>query len=159
MQQPICSITGVDEEWSDISNLTSGETLYQNKRCSALFKDGKDEPAHYIGAIIKRCPDGWCWSGSFWLTEEDYLSGDRSKMISSSQCVKSFPFEPKTFYIDVIEKEVAKDDWEMWCKDPEQLNEVWEYYDRYIPKEELVTEVTENKISESPTSHENIPES
>ena len=159
MQEPICPITGIDEEWNDISNLTSGETLYQNKRCSALFKDGKDSQAHYISAIVKRCPDGSCWSGRLWLSEEDYLSGDRSKMINKSQCVKSFPFEPKTFYIDVIEEEVAPDDWESWCKDPEQLNEVWEYYDRYIPKEELVTEVTENKISESPTSHENIPES
>jgi hypothetical protein len=50
-------------------------------------------------------------------------------MIRPSGWIKSFPFTPKTFYLNVIEKEVAKDDWEMWLADPKQLEEVAEYYD------------------------------
>jgi hypothetical protein len=42
--------------------------------------------------------------------------------------IKGFPFTPKTFYIDVLEEEIKKDDWIMWVKDPKQLDEVWEYY-------------------------------
>ena len=58
------------------------------------------------------------------------MTGDKSKKVGSAQYIKSFPFEPKTFYIDVIEEEVAKDDWEMYLKDPKQLEKVWEYYDK-----------------------------
>ena len=41
MQEPICPITGIDEEWVDVSELCDGKIVYQNRRCSALFKDGK----------------------------------------------------------------------------------------------------------------------
>ena len=45
--------------------------------------------------------------------------------------LKGFPFTPKTFYIDVLEEEIEKDDWIMWVKDPSQLDDLFEYYDRY----------------------------
>lgn len=128
LQQPICPITGIDEEWNDITSLNDGETMYQNNRCSALFKDGKDGEAYYIDAIIKRTQNGSCYSGSFWLSKKDYLTGNRDLMIRSRQYIREFPFTPKTFYIDVIEEEVAKDDWEMYLKDPNQLEEVFQYY-------------------------------
>lgn len=129
LQEPICPVTGVDDEWVDVAEMNGGETLYQNKRCSGLFKETNGK-CWYVDAIVKKIQDGTTWSGSFWLSKEDYLTGDKSKLIGSSQCVKSFPFEPKTFYIDVIEEEVAKDDWEMYLKDPKQLEKVWEYYDK-----------------------------
>jgi hypothetical protein len=132
LQEPICPITGINEEWTNIRDASEDdEMMYQNNRCSALFK-GKSGKCWYIDAIIKRTDNGHCWSGSFWLSKEDYLAGDRSKMIGSSQYIKSFPFEPKTFYIDVVEEEVAQDDWEMWLKDPAQLDEVFQYYDRRV---------------------------
>ena len=34
-----------------------------------------------------------------------------------------------TITIDVLEKEVAKDDWEMWVKDESSLEELAKYYD------------------------------
>lgn len=129
LQEPICPVTGVDEEWVDMTELNDGEILYQNKRCSGLFKESNGK-CWYVDAIVKKTENSGCWSGSFWLSKEDYLVGDKSKMIHSTQYVKSFPFEPKTFYIDVIEEEVAKDDWEMYAKDPKQLEAVWRYYDR-----------------------------
>jgi hypothetical protein len=124
-------ITGKDEEWSDVRDLGDGKPWYQNKRCSGLFKDGKDGKPYYIDAIIKRDQRGTCWSGMAWLNEEDWLNGDRNLMIDKRGYVKSFPFTPKTFYIDVKDVEVAKDDWESFIVDPSQLDEVWEYYDKY----------------------------
>jgi len=36
---------------------------------------------------------------------------------------------PKRFVIDVIEEEVAKDDWELHIKNKKDLDKVWEVYD------------------------------
>ena len=131
LQEPICPITGVDEEWVNIRDVSDeDEMMYQNKRCSALFKS-KSGKCWYVDAIVKKVVQtGHCFTGSFWLSKEDFLAGDKTKKIGSAQYVKSFPFTPKTFYIDVIEEEVAKDDWEMYLKDPKQLEKVWKYYDK-----------------------------
>jgi len=129
MWKPLGPITGREEEWAECSIRMDGVKSYQNRRCSALFKDGPDGRAHYIDAIVKRDQRGVCWTGRCWLSEEDYKSGDRSRMISSRGYVKEFPFTPKTFYVDVIDVEVAPDDWESFIKDPAQLDEVRAYYD------------------------------
>ena len=127
LQEPICPITGIDEEWNDVSGFGDGKQMWQNKRCSALFKYENGD-VYYADAIIKKTQGGSCWSGSFWLNKKDYLTGNRDLMIRSSQQIRGFPFVPKTFYIDVIEEEVAPDDWEMYLKDPSQLEEVFKYY-------------------------------
>ncbi len=125
-------LTGEDDEWYDVGDfIGDGKTsLFQNNRNSAVFKSGIHSKAYYIDAIVKRAPNGNCWSGNFWASKEDYLTGNKDLMINSFGYIKSFPFIPKTFYIDVIEEEVAKDDWEMWVKDPEQLKEFYNYYDK-----------------------------
>lgn len=131
LQEPICPITGIDEEWTDVAEINGGKTLFQNKRCSCVFKEEKDGRAYYIDAIVKKTQKGHCFSGSFWLSKEDYLKGYKSKKIGCKQYIKSFPFTPKTFYIDVIEEEIGDDDWEMYLKSPKQLQRVWKYYDKY----------------------------
>ena len=129
--EPLGPITGKDEEWVEVSDhISNGKEWYQNKRCGALFKDGKDGKPYYIDAVVKRDQRGVTWSGRAWLNEEDWLNGDRSKMVDKVGYIKSFPFIPKTFYIDVKDVEVTKDDWESFVVDPSQLNEVWEYYDK-----------------------------
>lgn len=133
LQEPICPIMGIDDEWCDISEISCEPkgTLYQNNRDSAVFKevlDGGKERCYYIDAIIKVTPDNVPWNGPFWLSKEDYLTGDVSLMIRPTGYIKSFPFTPKTFYVDVIEEEVTPDEWEMYLKDPKQLDEVLEYY-------------------------------
>jgi hypothetical protein len=130
--EPLIGITGKDEEWGDVRDLDDGNPWYQNKRCPALFKDGQDGKPYYLDAIIKRDQNGICWSGLAWINEEDYKSGDRSKMIGKKAYIKSFPFIPKTFYIDVKDVEVTAGDWESFIVDPKQLDEVWEYYDQYL---------------------------
>jgi len=136
--ESVTPILNIDNEWTDVYDET-----YQNKRCSALFKDSRDGKPYYIDAIIKKNQNGTCWSGMFWLSEEDYKSGDRRKMIGKRGYVKSFPFEPKTFYIDVIDVEVSKDDWESFIVDVKQLDEVKEYYNLDISdfREEKINEI------------------
>jgi hypothetical protein len=130
LQEPICPVTGIDEEWVKVREVSGDdEMMYQNKRCSAVFKSESGK-CWYLDAIVKKTQTGSCWSGTFWLSKDDYLSGDKSKKIGCAHYVKSFPFTPKTFYIDVIEEEVAKDDWEMYLKDRKQLDKVWKYYDK-----------------------------
>ena len=129
LQKTIAPTTGEDDEWNDVSEMNGGEKLFQNKRDSAIFKydDGK---CRYVDAIVKVTQNDSSWSGPFWLSKEDYLTGNKDLMVRCSGLIKSFPFTPKTFYIDVIEEEIAKDDWEMFLKDPKQLEEYYEYYDR-----------------------------
>ena len=121
--EPLQPITGKDEEWNECNH---GDAPYwQNKRESGLFKQA-DGRVTYNSALIKRCPNGVTWSGPCYLTREDAINN--TNRFHSSLEIKGFPFTPKTFYIDVLEEEVAPDDWIMWVKDPSQLNEVWEYY-------------------------------
>ncbi len=122
--KPLCPLTGKDEEWQ---NDTDSE-LYQNKRCSAVFKDGKDGIPYYLDAIV--------WQGEeSWDTFTGQVDGEKSR-----QYLK-FPFTPKTFYVNVYrvdyDKEKHKDmdyiegndeKYVQYIKDREQLKEVWEYY-------------------------------
>ena len=108
----ITSLTGKDEEWNEVS-----DGMFQNNRNSAVFKDSKDNKAYYIDAISWKTQTGSCWHG-------------RADNISSRQYIKSFPFKPKTFIIDVIEEEVKKDNWSLHIKNKEDLNKVWEFYDK-----------------------------
>lgn len=124
LQEPICDITGIDEEWIDVADMNNGETLYQNNRCSAIFKHN-DGNCHYVDAIIFKTQKGFTYnSGSVIMPD--------GSIIGSKQKIKSFPFKPKTFYIDVIETEVAKDDWEFRIKDESQLIPVFKCYDRLL---------------------------
>jgi len=115
--QTITPLTGEDSEWSNIGNDT-----FQNNRDCAVFKDNKTGKCTYLDAIV-------------WKTDKNSWSG-WCENVSSSQEIKSFPFTPKTFVIEVNEKEVAKDDWEFSFKNKSDLDKVWEFYVKPIEKEE-----------------------
>ena len=139
LQEPICPITGIEEEWADIMGMNGGEKMWQNSRCSGLFKT-EDEKCSYVDAIV-------------WKGEEEYdtftgwvyIDDKNFELISSSQCVK-FPFTPKTFYIDVVSVPVTKEEAESRnmhyiegdfkkcyytiLKNPKQLDKVFKYYDK-----------------------------
>ncbi|WP_128547223.1 hypothetical protein [Larkinella soli] len=119
--QPLCPITGMDEEWFNVTDLGSEGQLFQNCRLSSVFKklNGK---AYYLDAIVWKTQTGSTWSGSA------FLPGGTK--IMSRQFIKQFPFTPKTFYIDVIEEEIAKDDWKFTIIDEKQLEEVFSYYQK-----------------------------
>lgn len=114
--KPITPIECTDLEWGESF---SNDDSYQNKRLSSVFKKGKDGKPYYLDAITWRTQTGSTWHGSALKT-----NGEK---VTSSQLIK-LPFTPKTFYIDVIEKEIEKDDWEFYIKDESQLDEVFEYY-------------------------------
>jgi hypothetical protein len=128
MFETIAPVTGEDWEWGEPSDYGDGPT-YQNMRDSRIFKKGKDGKPYFIEAMIKKTQSGVTWHGWFWKSKEDYLTGNKDLKIAPKAYIKSFPFTPKTFYIDVIEEEVAPDDWEMYMVNPEQLNEVYNYYE------------------------------
>ena len=112
LQEPICEITGIDEEWIDVSrfgdgNGSGGDILFQNSRCTGLFKN-KDGRCWYLDAIVWK-GDTEGESGNDW----DTFTG-RVEEFSSRQCVKSFPFTPKTFYIDVTREQLPED----WNQEP-----------------------------------------
>lgn len=116
--KPLSPIKCDDSEWMESS--FSGDDHYQNKRLSSVFKEGKDGKPYYIDAIVWCNQKGVTYSGS--------ALNNRGIRIQSRQFIK-LPFIPKTFYIDVIEKEIAKDDFEFYIKDETQLKEVFEYYE------------------------------
>ena len=129
LQESICPITGIDEEWVAIAeDMRMGglkDTIYQNSRCAGLFKNS-DGKCWYLDAISWKGEKN-SWSGSALLETSKGVFEE----YSSRQYVKSFPFIPKTFYIDIIEKEVEKDDWEFYIKSKRQLSKVFKYYDKY----------------------------
>jgi hypothetical protein len=113
--------------------------MYQNSRCSGLFKNGVKGESYYINAIVWKGEEEWDT-----YTGKVYIDDISSNLISSSQIVK-FPFKPKTFYIDVINIPISKEKAESnnihyiedknnncyytILKDKNQLNEVFNYYE------------------------------
>ena len=84
--EPLCPLTGKDWEWLDVSDFGGRDDgpLFQNKRCSHVFKDGNG--AYDMDGKIFREPDGSC-----------YTSGDSKVSIN-------FPYTPKREYVDVSKK-------------------------------------------------------
>ena len=116
MHDPLSPISCNDNEWGESF---SGDDTYQNKRLSSVFKQGVNGIPYYLNAITWKTQNETTWSGS--------AMNKYGVMVKSSQNIK-LPFTPKTFIIDVIEKEIAPDDWEFHIKDESQLKEVFEYY-------------------------------
>lgn len=120
--EPLMPILGIDEEWVDVSELGDGQPLFQNKRCSAVFKEGKDGRAYYLDAIAFVDTKGFGWSGGANMPD--------GTVLRSRQFIKEFPFTPKTFKINVVDVEVRPDDWDFTIEDVTQLDVVFEYYAR-----------------------------
>jgi hypothetical protein len=83
--EPLTPLTGKDDEWTDISEWC-GHTVYQNKRCSHVFKD-IDGKAYDINGRVFREPNGACY------TNRD------------SRVYIEFPYVPKTEYVDAEREE------------------------------------------------------
>lgn len=131
--ETLAPITGEDEEWTDVTQINDGESMFQNNRDSRVFKDGKNGKAYFIEAIVFDGDIGGRFTGNGSVS----LNGEN---IGSTQYIKAFPFTPKTFYVDVIDHrfndkeekqlDVNGDWWTHSIKDETQLKEVFEYYDK-----------------------------
>lgn len=117
LQEPICPITGVDEEWTDIAEINGGVTMYQNNRCSAIFRDNTGD--YYIDAVVFKDQFG----STFTCGGNGNVEG-----VTSRQYIKEYPFTPKTFYIDVFSTEVKPGWWEHTLVKPKQTLTVKRYY-------------------------------
>lgn len=134
-------ITGADDEWNDIStieNVQEGTGTFQNNRLSSVFKEGNEGKPYYLNSIVfKPVGKDYTFTGN-----SVNISEGSEETVGSAHYIKAFPFQPKTFTIDVNEKEYRKLKdgslveeegggwWESWLADPKQLESVWEYYDK-----------------------------
>ena len=78
--EPLAPLTGEPDEWMDVS-----DTMYQNRRCSHVFKDGKDGKdgrAYDIDGVVWRDKDGCTYTNR------------------ASRVFITFPYYPKTEYRD-----------------------------------------------------------
>lgn len=114
--EPLTPIMCTDDEWSDIGE-EMGTDIYQNNRCSAVFKNGKNGKPYYLDAIVWRNQKGVTFTGT--------VLNSKKEKIYSHQTIR-IPFNSKTFYIDVIE---PPDDSPIYIKDDIQLKKVWKYYE------------------------------
>lgn len=88
--EPLCPLTGEDSEWNEIAKEMSGSnngTLYQNNRCSHVFKD--DDGAYDIeGKVFYD-----------WYTDEETGEKYKSHYTSrESRVPVTFPYTPVTVY-------------------------------------------------------------
>lgn len=110
--QQLSEITGEETEWLEISKNT-----YQNKKLKTLFKQ-KDK-SYFVNAIIWETQDHQEIFAGIAKTKD-------GKEISCRQVVKSFPFVPKTFRIEV---ENILGDLLITNQGEKELEEVFSYYD------------------------------
>ncbi len=75
--EPLAPLTGADDEWQEV-----GTGVWQNLRCSHVFKDADGRPYDSSGRIFRE-PDGSCFQSH------------------ESRVYVEFPYTPKREYIDV----------------------------------------------------------
>lgn len=89
---PVAPLTGEDWEWNHINDdRTNNVSVYQNKRCSAVFKqsDRFDGQPYYLDAKVF-----WNWyKGEDGKPFKSYYTG------SNSMVPIEFPYTPKTEYV------------------------------------------------------------
>lgn len=91
--EPLTPLTGEDWEWNDVSTF-DGVTLYQNKRCSHVFKEN-DEAYDSNGKVFYD-----------WYTDEQTGEKFKSYFTSRDSRVKiKFPYTPTVEYIERIEND------------------------------------------------------
>ena len=69
--KPLSPLTGEDDEWTEVSQI-SGYPHFQNKRCSSVFKNGKDGEAYDIDGKV------------FWEWYKDEETGEAIKSYYTS---------------------------------------------------------------------------
>jgi len=79
--EPVTPLTGDDDEWNDIAEINGGP-LWQNNRCSRVFKEA-DGSVYDIEGKVFREPSGACF------TSRD------------SRVPVTFPYTPATEIVDV----------------------------------------------------------
>lgn len=89
--QPLTELTGEDSEWQDRSELNNGVALYQNARCSRVFKDSLGaydvNGIEYYTDVVN--DDG--------TQHREYFTNQDSRVAIT------FPYMPRTQRVEYIE--------------------------------------------------------
>jgi hypothetical protein len=86
--KPIVPLTGEDWEWNDVSHYNGSSTMYQNKRCSHVFKDADGRAYDGNGKVF--------WE---WYTGEDGVKRKSHYSCRESRVYIEFPYTPTTEYV------------------------------------------------------------
>ena len=93
--EPLSPLTGEDSEWTQLNDY-SDDVVYQNKRCSRIFK-GSDGRAYDIEGKVF-----WEWyERELYPDEEGYpgtIKDTRSFTSCDSRVYVEFPYTPNTVY-------------------------------------------------------------
>lgn len=115
-------ITGSDAEFKNVSEIFSDDTntTYQNIRCGKIFKKG--DIYTYLDGVVFRDINN----------EDNLFTGSGVEGLSSEQIIKSFPFEPKTFFVNVYKDYTGEsdDEYEWRLCNITETEAVFEYYQR-----------------------------
>lgn len=82
--QPIAPLTGENDEWVEVGLEFSGKPLWQNRRCPRVFKEEDSGAWDYQGRVFRH-------------------SDGTSFINKDSRVPVTFPYHPKTEYVDVGE--------------------------------------------------------
>lgn len=97
--KPLAPLTGADDEWRDVAALNDGYTLYQNRRCSSVFRD--DNGAYDIDGKVL-----WEWA------RDEF--GEPYKLYYSNSACKvpvTFPYtKPNTPIYEYCQPEFEEND-------------------------------------------------
>jgi hypothetical protein len=114
--KPITKITGEESEWGEPHNC-NGRISQQNKRCSAVFRDDKDNStAHYIYGRVYSDNGGHSW-----------FTGNHKNGVVQSSIPVTFPFyvpdKPEYVYLNgenseeiITDKNRIKELYDEWDK-------------------------------------------
>jgi hypothetical protein len=109
---PVAPLTGKDSEWMDISEygIENGTVkVFQNKRCSSVFKEVYDDGTEYAYNIDGKIFWEWCErERDLDEDEEGYPGKHKFKSYfgtKNSRVAVVFPYTPETVYEEFKENE------------------------------------------------------
>jgi hypothetical protein len=91
--EPLSPLTGEDSEWVDVAE-QSGGTLYQNKRCSRVFKD-PNSVYDIDGKVFYE-----------WATDEDGTKYKNYFTNIESRVPVTFPYTPTIVYEEYVDANI-----------------------------------------------------
>lgn len=151
--KPISPLTFKDDEW-----VKCGDNLYQNKRCSTIFK--YDYGIIYSDAFAKRHiltkrymslgfesnRNPLCWNGEFYIVDNDRFTGQCLKHVCFKQeDIENGIIPPETIIIDCSEIEIEPNNWiSIVDKSNYKLKELEKTYDVSYYESKAIKDVSFN---------------
>lgn len=118
---PLSALTFEDNEWNLVGGSTENDAIYQNKRLSGMFKDGKNGKPHYIDAVRCKTQNDSCLNCGLVIVK------DTNKKYYLRRCQPKFKNNFPTITINVEEVQVEPDDWKMYTTEDE-IDKIREFY-------------------------------